>query len=237
MNLNTDIKEFLKHDAIDYIGFADLGNYQTELIRFGGNIVKGYPYGISIGIALPDSIVDHLPDRFDPNVACEYKTHCYTVINERLNLISSKTASFLNQKGHRTLPIAAAETTNPSDITPTVSNKMIAHIAGLGWIGKNCLLITPEHGPRVRFITLLTQAPLAVVDAPMEQRCNECMECVKICPAKAIKGVNFEMGKEREERLDALKCREYFDSLKGKIKWEVCGMCLYICPFGIKRKA
>ena len=109
---------------------------------------------------------------------------------------------------------------------------MIAHIAGLGWIGKNCLLITPEHGPRVRFVTALTNAPVRAINNPLEQRCNNCTECVKICPAQAIKGRNYQDGENREERLDFIKCQEYFNKMKEKYTWDVCGMCLYICPYG-----
>jgi epoxyqueuosine reductase len=90
--LNDEINDFLKNEAVDYIGYADLEQYEDALVKYGGNIVKGYRIGISIGIVLPDSIVDHLPDRNDPNVSCEYKCHCYDVINARLNLAASKPA-------------------------------------------------------------------------------------------------------------------------------------------------
>jgi epoxyqueuosine reductase len=232
MYINAEINAFLKNEVVDYVGYANLEDYENELVQFGGNIVRGYRIGISIGIVLPNSIVDHLPDRKDPNVACEYKCHCYTVINERFNLIASKLSSYLNQKGYRTLPIVAAERTNEEEATPTISHKMIAHIAGLGWIGKNCLLITPQHGPRVRFITVLTNAPLEGKNNPLEQQCNDCMECVKICPAQAIKGINYEAGKSREERFDFEKCQKYYKSMRESGKWDVCGMCLYICPHG-----
>jgi epoxyqueuosine reductase QueG len=234
MHINEEISNFLENEVVDYIGYANLDNYEAALVQFGGNIVKGYKVGISIGIVLPDSIVDHLPDRNDPNVSCEYKYHCYDVINDRLNLIASKLSSYLNRKNYRTLPIVVAETTNEEEAMPTISHKMIAHIAGLGWIGKSCLLVTPQHGPRVRFITVLTNAPLEGTDNPLEQRCNNCMECMKICPSQAIKGINYEVQKSREERLDISKCREYFNSMKKDRKWDVCGMCLYICPYGRK---
>lgn len=211
---------------------SDLNNYQQELAQFGGNIVKGYKNGISIGIAIPDSIVDHLPDRDDVNVSCEYRLHGYEILNNRLNLIASEVSSYLNQKGYRTLPITAADRTDEENATPAVSHKMIAHIAGLGWIGKNCLLITPDHGPRVRLISILTDAPLESVDNPKEQHCDGCVECVKICPVKAIKGKVYQTGDSREVRFDFKKCNDYFENLKKTRKYPVCGMCLYICPQG-----
>ena len=143
-------------------------------------------------------------------------------------------SSFLNQKGFKSLPITAAERTNDKEAIPTVSHKMIAHIAGLGWIGKNCLLITPEHGPRVRFISVLTNAPLKAVNKPIEQKCHKCIECVKICPSQALKGKNYNKNESREDRFEFQKCQNYFHEMKEKYKWDVCGMCLYVCPYGRK---
>lgn len=234
MPLRKQIQTFLDAEAVDYVGFADLREYQDDLTAFGGRIVEGYACGISIGIVLQNTIVDHLPSRFDMNVACQYKTHAYDVINQRLDITASKLASFLNKKGYDALPIASAERTNQEEAIPTVSHKMIAHIAGLGWIGKNCLLITPEHGPRVRFISVLTNAPLDAIDNPLDQRCGDCDLCVKICPTKAIKGRNYVPTESREERFDFMKCQRYFAALKEKHTWGVCGMCLYACPYGKK---
>jgi epoxyqueuosine reductase QueG len=232
LSLNKTLKNILKPYYVDYVGFADLSNYEADLAKFGSNIVKGYNSGISIGLVITDSIVDYLPKRSNINVSCEYRIHGYDVLNIRLNLIASVVSSYLNQKGYRTLPIAVADTTDEENATPTVSHKMIAHIAGLGWIGKNCLLITPKHGPRLRLISILTNAPLETVNNPSEQRCDECIECVKICPVKAIKGKNYMLGEPREERFDFIKCRGYFNSMEKTRKYAICGMCLYACPYG-----
>jgi epoxyqueuosine reductase len=235
LNLNNSIKTLLKPYYLDSLGFANIAHYEEELVKFGGNIVKGYAGAISLGLVIPDSIVDFLPERADVNVACEYRIQGYDVLNSRLNLIASVISSYLNRKGYRTLPIAVADRTNEENASPTVSHKMIAHIAGLGWIGKNCLLVTPRHGPRLRLISVLTEAPLETVDNPLEQRCGECNECVKICPVKAIKGKNYIPGESREERLDFLKCQNYFEEMKAARKYNVCGMCLYACPYGKKK--
>ncbi len=232
MNLNKKITQILKPHCVDFIGFADLNSYQKELLLFGGDIVRGYKNGISIGLVIPDSIVNHLPGRSDANISCEYRIHGYEVLNQRLNCVASLVSSYLNQKGFRSLPIAVADRTDEENAIPTVSHKMIAHIAGLGWIGKNCLLITPRHGPRVRFVSVLTDAPLKAIDDPLEQRCGECNECAAICPTKAIKGKNYIAGESREERLIFLKCQDYHETMKKTRNYAVCGLCLYVCPYG-----
>jgi epoxyqueuosine reductase len=230
--LNEAVKEVIRSFYLDYIGFADLSSYEMDLVKQGGNILRGYKNGISLGLLIPNSIVDLLPERADANVACEYRRQGYDVLNDRLNMAASVVSSFLNGRGYRTLPVPAADRTDVEKALPTVSHKTIAHIAGLGWIGKNCLLITPEHGPRLRLISLLTEAPLETVNNPLEQRCGECRRCVEICPVQAIKGKNYVNGAPREERFDFKKCNDYFDNLKKTEQYAVCGLCLYVCPFG-----
>lgn len=232
LGLNNKIKSILKPHYVDYVGYANLSAYQEELTKLGGSIVDGFPNGISLGLVIPDAIVNHLPERSDANVSCEYRIHGYDILNNRLNIIASIVSSYLNQQGYRTLPIAVADRTDEDNALPTVSHKMIAHIAGLGWIGKNCLLITPKHGPRLRLISILTEAPLDTVDNPLEQRCDDCNECVKICPVGAIKGKNYKFGEPREERFDFTKCHSYFESMKKTKQYAVCGLCLYMCPHG-----
>ncbi|MBP7737645.1 MAG: epoxyqueuosine reductase [Spirochaetes bacterium] len=232
MALNKKIIRLLAPHQVDYIGFADIRPYEDELARQGGSIVAGYGSAVSIGMAIPDSIADFLPQRDDVNVSCQYRTHGYDVLNERLNMAASVLSSWLNRSGHRTLPIAVANRTDMENAVPTVSHKTVAHIAGLGWIGKNCLLVTEDHGPRVRFISVLTRAPLRTVNNPLEQRCGDCRECVTACPVKAIKGRNYVAGEAREERLDFIKCHNYFEGLKKSRAYPVCGLCLHACPYG-----
>jgi epoxyqueuosine reductase len=234
MYFNHAIQRLLKAYQINYLGFADLSNYQEEIVKTGNSIVENYKSGISIGIALQNSIVDFLPKRFDSSIACEYRLHAYEIINQRLNYLSSLVASYIDKMGYKALPIPAADRINKEKAYASISHKMIAHIAGLGWIGKNCLLITPENGPRVRFISILTNAPLKTVDKPTEQKCNDCADCIKICPSKALLGVNYQLGDERDIRFEYEKCENYYVKLKNQQEYVVCGMCLYACPYGKK---
>ena len=49
LSLDKTLKNILKPYYVDYVGFADLSNYEADLAKFGSNIVKGYNSGISIG--------------------------------------------------------------------------------------------------------------------------------------------------------------------------------------------
>jgi epoxyqueuosine reductase len=80
-----------------------------------------------------------------------------------------------------------------------VFEKAWAVRAGLGWIGKNNLLVSPVFGSFVFLATLVTEAEL-LYDAPVESRCGSCMGCVAACPTGAL---------EAPYRMNARQCIAY----------------------------
>jgi epoxyqueuosine reductase len=236
MRAEKRIRETAAAEGAGFFGVADLSAAREEIARQGGADVARYPRGISIGIALPHPIVDALPRRAERAVAVSYKRHAYDVINQRLDLLCSRIAGILQGEGFRTMPISAAVRVDDERICAAFSHKLCARLAGLGWIGRSCLLVTPESGPRVRWATILTDAPFSPTGEPMAQRCGDCMECVRTCPMQAFTGKPFLESEPREARFDASKCHGYFEELKKKgVETAVCGMCLYVCPFGRKQ--
>jgi epoxyqueuosine reductase QueG len=51
---------------------------------------------------------------------------------------------------------------------------------------------------------------------------------------QAFTGRNFNETEKRELRYDAKKCHDYFNEMKNKGQISVCGLCLYVCPYGRK---
>jgi epoxyqueuosine reductase QueG len=98
---------------------------------------------------------------------------------------------------------------------------MIGQLAGLGWIGRNNLLVNPELGSRHRLVTILTDMPL-VPGRPLDRDCGDCFACLQTCPAQAIK--------ENEEDFDHWAC---FDKLKEfrrqVVGQHICGVCVKAC--------
>ena len=91
------------------------------------------------------------------------------IINQRLDHTSSRLGGVLQHMGHRAPPIPSTQqSTYNEQLYGIFSHKMAARLSGLGWIGKCCLLVTPEVGPRVRWGTMLTDAPLKATNKPME---------------------------------------------------------------------
>ena len=97
--------------------------------------------------------------------------------------------------------------------------------------------MTPDYGPRVRLVTVLTDAPLEA-DSPIKNRCGECTLCRDACPAGAIKGIGIKDNyKNREEALYFSRCVEKLTGEFSKlpnIGALICGICIKVCPFGNK---
>jgi epoxyqueuosine reductase QueG len=196
-------------------------------------MLSRFDRALSIGVVMPFEIVDQLPRHRERAVALAYHTHSYEILNDRLDQVASHLASLVQRHGYRAFPVRASQVADEVRLYGLFSHKLAAHLAGLGWIGKSCLLITPKVGPRARWATVLTDAPLPT-GQPMEERCQECSRCVGACPVQAFTNRNFRAAEPREIRYDAPKCHRYLDRNDHIAGAEaaVCGMCVYACPYG-----
>ena len=160
MNLTHELNNVAFNHHANYFGIADLKKANDFIIDQGGDIVSHHPYSISIGITLPHGVVDLLPKRSEVSVRISYRHFAYDVINERLDHMASVLSSYIQKTGYSSLPIPASRIVDSERICGSFPHKLGAHLAGLGWIGKSCLLVTPMDGPRVRWASILTDAPL-----------------------------------------------------------------------------
>jgi len=218
----------------DYYGVADLTPAKDAICAQGGELAGRYPRAVVAGIRLQDSIVDLLPER-DRISAILYRHATYDVVNNALDQIALRIANTLQAEGFGALPVPASKRTDDEHICGIFSQKLGAHMAGLGWIGRSCLLVTPDHGPRVRWVNVLTDAPLEPTGSPLEPRCGDCTACVDICPVHAFTGRTFSPDEPREARFDAAACDRYYKRLDKETDVAgVCGLCLWACPHGRK---
>ena len=99
--------------------------------------------------------------------------------------------------------------------------------AGLGQLGQNGQLLTPQAGSRCRLIVLTTDAPLALdepVDYGLEGICDRCQICVRRCPVGAIPAVRKEYRGVTKAKLSTKRCLPIVAQAEG------CAVCMKVCP-------
>jgi hypothetical protein len=121
MDTYSRIGSVTASSGCEFLGVADLAIAEQFIREQGGVSVAGFPKAVSIGIALPNTIVDQLPNRADPAVAANYRSHAYEVINERLNMAASRATGVLQRQGYKALPIPASTSvpSSPTNWRPT----------------------------------------------------------------------------------------------------------------------
>jgi len=112
-----------------------------------------------------------------------------------------------------------------------LAERALAVRAGLGFIGKNHMLINPELGPEVFLAEIVTDLELDA-DKSMQGSCSGCEKCIKACPTGALRA---------DGRFDASRCISYLtiehkdaavDELATKIGDRLfgCDECVLVCP-------
>lgn len=111
------------------------------------------------------------------------------------------------------------------------SHVLAGYYAGMGTIGDSHNLLTPEFGPRLRIVSVLTDAPVSPDAMLQKNLCLHCRKCLKNCPSHA-----FSEDGGAIYRMDKSACTKYHILLQEQKHWP-CGVCLNVCPVGEDRKA
>ena len=217
--------------GVDLVGIADAAQL-VELFTDPADLLVPYTRAVSIAVSLPRAVFEPIVERPTPLYASVYQT-----ANRVLDDIAFTASKLLQKDGYRSLPVPASQVLDRKNWRGAISHKAVARMAGIGWQGKNLLLITSRFGSRVRLATILTEAPLHV-DGPVPNRCGKCNRCRDACPVNAIRGVNTtDHYSSRNEAMHFSRCVEKltveFAGLPG-IEKPICGICINACPFGQK---
>ncbi len=217
-----DIRKILLESGAALVGFADMRAIPAE-------DRKGMERALSIAVALDPEIVSQITKGPTQEYFREYRR-----ANVLLSKLSHLAARLLAERGFAA--IALEPTTEEFDavkLRAGLSHKIAATRSGLGWIGKNALVITRPLGSAIRLTTVLTDAPLETGHPFDESQCGTCMACVEICPAQAPSGRNWSLGLYRDEFFDAYACcrkaTEFCE--KEEIDSTICGICIEACPW------
>lgn len=215
--LKNKLKQLIKEQGNLLFGVANVEPFKEKWAELSLAATSGLNCGISVGIPLSMKVllsVDNQPTKL-------YSYH-YKQINYFLDKIGVMVTNLIQGEGYNALPIPASQTIDHAKMKGHLSHKEIAIAAGLGWKGRNNLVINPKYGCGIRLVTILTDAPLEL-DKPLAQDCGSCQKCILVCPAGAIK--------IDPKEFDLSVCYKKlceFQRLAG-IGHHICGICVRAC--------
>lgn len=202
------IEKFAEQNHIDIIRVVDIASLTLEENR-------GYSYAILLAKVLPKEYIDKLNREMETD---------YTVFldyEHKTDELADKLALVIQENGYRAISQSENgihfrgeyDERTKSSVLP---HKKIATMSGLGWIGKNNLLITEKYGAAFSMCSVLTDMPLNTAKAEIiSSRCGECNLCVNFCPVHAILGREWKLGISREEIVDVHQCITCLKCLAG----------------------
>ncbi|MGB3341720.1 MAG: hypothetical protein WBB37_09600 [bacterium] len=210
ISVKKEIREFLKHYNTHIVGFCTIPE-NAEVLEINEKLFRA----VVFGFPLSKSVLRTIKDR--PTLI--YKHH-YKTINWILDQTACHCAQYIEAMGKKAIPIPASQLINWETHKGHISHRALAHEAGLGHIGKSGLLIHPDFGAQVRYVSILTDLEFEP-DKKINGDCSTCQKCITACPAQAI----------TENGVDLKRCYEKlceFASIRG-IGQHICGVCVKVC--------
>lgn len=217
MNSEKEIIDLLaKYPRILY-GFTGI-SYCEYGSEYRSALILAIPYGRQL------TLEDYTEDRFDKGII-----EARDVVDELL----PKIEIILKANGVKYwIPPVAQE--NETELRALFSFKTAAVHAGLGWFGKNDVIVTEKYGPRIRLAAVLIDETFSYGEEITESRCpDDCTKCIDICPCMALKNRIWSKGIPRDELIDYHRCNKYRSAFIAALdRKSACGLCLTACPFG-----
>ncbi|NKZ26757.1 tRNA epoxyqueuosine(34) reductase QueG [Vagococcus lutrae] len=182
---------------------------------------------ISIALAYPTKIKEKAPrvrgERRGSFARASWGTDYHDILRDRM----AKLIAFIEEVA----PNSAELSFKPMVDTGELIDVAVAQRAGLGFIGKNGLLITEEFGSYVYLGEIITNIPFEP-DTPIENQCGSCTKCIDFCPTSALLG---------DGRMNGQRCLSYQTQTRGMMPEEYrekirtviygCDICQQVCPF------
>ena len=210
------LKKICLKEGLDLFGVAEISAIKNEF-KISPKTLANLDKAICLGLRLSQSVLSEMEEK-----PTKLYFHHYKIINSFLDQAALKLGNLIQKKGYAALAIPATQIIDWEKNTAHLSHRKLGVMAGLGWIGRNNLLVNEKLGSQFRLVSILTDMPLSI-DKPSKKDCGNCRLCVKICPCGAIA--------ESPADFDQHKCFEKLKSFQTQRQVEqfVCGICVNAC--------
>ena len=225
--MSDEIKKTAKDFGAYRVGIVHINEnwvYSKDMDGKAVDIPGEYKFAIVMTVKMDGSAIKTSP----AFTACTETGYAYS----QMAFLVSCMAEFIRNLGYKVIPMG----------NDTALSIPLAIDAGLGQLGRNGLLITPEYGPCVRICKLFTDLPLSVdnpIDFGVTEFCKSCNKCAEACEVEAIQTENEPSFRTMcpSNRQGVLrwtvnqdKCYEFWIKNGGE-----CSNCIAACPFFTKK--
>jgi epoxyqueuosine reductase QueG len=191
LKLKDEIKKYATEKLdMDYCGITNVdrlsgapqGNRPTDLLPDAKSVVV---MAVKLSLGAVQTVFRAHEDGLR-HAMCIYGSYAYSLYpNYYLKYAAYEMARFLERKGYMSTPVPSG----PGSAGAPFSNRHAAVAAGIGTFGWLSIVMTPDYGPRIRIVSVITRADIE--PDPMQKEiemCNpeKCGICIKVCPTQAI---------------------------------------------------
>ncbi len=197
MGLNEIWSQRIKDGGADFVYFVDVSVLPSDM-------TEGYSCAVLFGKALSKAYISALRAGQQPKRKEVINTE------RKMDTLATRLAEQLEAEGYKSI----------AKLKPgRLPHKTVALRAGLGFIGKNNLLVTLQYGCALMLGKVLTAAPFTVrSETPKEPICGDCDVCINACPNGALLGKTWSVTTARDEILTRKRC-------------DLCLKCMVWCPY------
>lgn len=209
MNLKEELHELAKANNMDYFGVAPVHRFHN--IPAGHKPCDLLPKAKSVivlGMRIPAGAIEANNRAYEGlrHAIFSYVAFGYNKVNENLDNAALHVVLHIEKKHrNKAYPIPAGGPRDEYLMMSTMSNRYAAVCAGLGLFGWSGFVLTQQDGPRVRWVSIITEAnlkPDPLYKGPPLCDRSQCDICIQACPVGALsdhEAVKVEIEEHRSE--------------------------------------
>lgn len=190
MSLKENLRKMALDNSMDYFGVGSVDRWANAPVGHRPNdLLPEAKSVIVMGVRIPEGCTqsNHRAYEGMRHGIFTYMLFGYNLINNYMEDAALKLAEYLNEAGLKVFLPPSSVGRDEYLMRGVISNRHSAVCAGLAEFGWNGLALTPDAGPRVRWVVIVTEAELEadpLYSGP--PLCKKCKTCVKECPTEAL---------------------------------------------------